>query len=180
MQARSHWPRSCCPPTPPTTFFNRLCTVLFVRTEMIQKQVIIQFFMCVTSLLSSMPFILQTCLTPSAKLVVISLAALHIPLIFYCNHSYLCAGLTRAPACRHALLVLQNVVYVKQLTRNPKGLLQVQCRKPKPPQILLITIKTEQPWKYKIMYQIHTFVVVVLCFSQWHTTWASYQHKHCV
>lgn len=110
----------------------------------------------------------------------ISLAALHIPLIFYCNRSYLCAGLTRAPSCRHALLVLQNVVYVKQLTRNPKGLLQVQCRKHKPPQILLITIKTEQPWKYKIMYQICTFVVVVLCFSQWYTTWASYQHKHCV
>lgn len=119
----------CGPGCTGPLFFNRLCTFCVVCEHWTDIEascwVIIQCFMYVTSLLSSMPFISQTCLTPSAKLVVISLAALHIPLIFYCNRSYLCAGLTWAPACQPALLVVQNVVYMKQLTQNPKGLLQV-------------------------------------------------------
>lgn len=58
MWARSHWPRLCCPPQ----LFNSLCTFLDVCENKYDIEgscwVIIQFFMCVTSLLSSMPFIL--------------------------------------------------------------------------------------------------------------------------
>lgn len=164
----SSLPLSLCGPgcTGPL-FFNRLCTFHVVCENWTDTEagrwVIIQCFMFVTSLLSSMPFISQTCLTPSAKLVVISLAALHIPLIFYCNRSYLCAGLTWAPACQPALLVVQNVVYMKQLTRNPKGLLQVQCRKPKPPQIPLITKRQSNHDNIKSCIRAALLLLLLFC-----------------
>lgn len=106
------------------------------------RWVIISLFHVRNITLISSAFLFGPVSLPQPNWRLISLAALHIPLIFYCNRSYLCAGLTRAPACQPALLVVQNVVYMKQLTQNPKGLLQVLAGPTSSHNKMTVTIKS--------------------------------------